>query len=65
MAVYIYSTGTGRCVLLCPVQEGKLATGILTPLVKVAGFGSVSDFLSEGTDDIARMLQWQSPQDSG
>ena len=39
-------------------QEGKLATGILTPLVKNAGYQSVSDFLVKGTDDIAKCLQW-------
>ena len=45
----------------CWLQEGKLATGILTPLVKNAGFGNVSDFLDKGTDDIAKVLQWKSP----
>ncbi|CAI8033468.1 Cell division cycle-associated 7-like protein [Geodia barretti] len=45
---------------LCRRKEGKLATGILTPLAKVAGFESVSDFLTEGTNDIAKILQWQS-----
>ena len=53
-------------ILLCirtiaAFQEGKLATGILTPLVKNAGFGNVSDFLDKGTDDIAKVLQWKSP----
>lgn len=46
-------------------QEGKLATGILTPLVKNAGYGNVSDFLDKGTDDIAKVLQWKSPDPSG
>ena len=43
------------------LQEGKLATGILTPLAKNAGFKSVLDFLDKGTDDIAKVLQWKSP----
>jgi len=29
--------------------------------VKNAGFGNVSDFLDKGTDDIAKVLQWKSP----
>lgn len=30
--------------------------------MKSAGFGSVSDFLDKGTDDIAKVLQWKSPE---
>ena len=37
------------------LQEGKLATGILTPLAKNAGFASVSQFLTESSDEVA---QW-------
>lgn len=47
------------------VQAGKLATGILTPLVKNSGFDSVSEFLDKGTNDIAKVLQWQSPDTAG
>ena len=36
-----------------------LATGILTPLAKEAGFTSVNDFLSKGTGAIAECLQWK------
>lgn len=35
-----------------------LATGILTPLAKTSGFGSVSDYLTKSTDEIATCLQW-------
>lgn len=35
-----------------------LATGILTPLAKTSGFGSVSDYLIKSTDEIATCLQW-------
>ena len=42
-------------------QSGRLATGVLTPLVKTAGFTNVSEFLQKGTDDVAKCLQWQSP----
>ena len=30
--------------------------------MKSAGFGNVSDFLDKGTDDIAKVLQWKSPE---
>ena len=43
------------------IQSGRLATGVLTPLVKTAGFTNVSEFLQKGTDDVAKCLQWQSP----
>ena len=46
------------------VQEGKLATGILTPLAKNAGFSNVSDFLNKGTDDIAKCLQWKADDET-
>ncbi|XP_019849176.1 PREDICTED: uncharacterized protein LOC100642131 [Amphimedon queenslandica] len=53
---------SGNCnCSLCRKKSGKLATGVLIPLVKTAGFTNVSEFLQKGTDDVAKCLQWQSP----
>lgn len=41
-----------------------LATGILTPLAKTSGFGSVSDYLTKSTDEIATCLQWAAQKGS-
>ena len=42
-----------------------LATGILTPLAKTSGFGSVSDYLTKSTDKIAACLQWAAQEGPG
>jgi len=49
-------------LLLCwCLQEGKLATGIMTHIAKNAGYQSVSDFLDKGVGEMANMLRWKSP----
>ena len=50
------------CLFVCFFQNGKLATGILTPVVRDAGFSNVSEFLEKGTNDLAKCLQWKSPE---
>ncbi|XP_065178561.1 DNA ligase 1-like [Sycon ciliatum] len=50
---------------ICRKRAGMLATGILTPLAKEAGFTSVNDFLSKGTGAIAECLQWKEEEKAG
>jgi hypothetical protein len=49
---------------LCRKKAGQLATGILTPLAKTSGFGSVSEYLTNSKDDIAACLQWKAEKDA-
>ena len=40
-----------------------MATGILTPLAKTSGFGSVSEYLTNSKDEIAACLQWKAEKE--